>query len=125
MIPRIDLYEEDGEFVIEADLPGLSPTEVEVRVGRDRLLICGRHSRRSEAGAGATISLHRRERRSGRFERAIPLPHPVLRQAAQATLADGVLCVRLVIAKQDPAPERLPVRSPRRGQSRHLELAKG
>ena len=125
MVPRIDLYEQEGEFVIEVDLPGVSATDVEVNVGRDRVVIRGRRGHeegRMRAGAAA---LHRQERHGGFFEREIPLPHPVLRDAAQATLRAGVLCVKLVIAKPPPALQCLSVRTDERAGRRRLQLAKG
>ena len=126
MLFRVDLYEADGEFIIEAEVPGLGPDDILLDVGSDRVRIRGR-KRGSPALAeceGSAIA-HRRERAAGRFEREIPLPLPVLRDAAEATLANGLLTIKLVIKKADPPRWRLSVNAPLRAERPVLDCLPG
>lgn len=109
MFVRADLYEADDELVIEAELPGLAPEEIELMVSTDRVCIVGNPNRSRVQCRAPTRRMHRRERRIGRFMREIPLPLPVLRDSAEATLSDGLLTVRLVIRKAPAPPSRLRV----------------
>ena len=109
VIPRADLYQVDGEFVAELDLAGVAPDDIELMVGVDSFTISGtRGLGPPEPGEdGVPAKVHRRERSVGSFRREIPLPLPVLREAAEATLRDGVLTVRLVLKRDPPLPRRL------------------
>jgi HSP20 family protein len=99
--PPLDLAEEPGHFVLRADLPGLSPTDIEVRVDRGRLLLAG--ERRSEQA-----SYLRMERPHGRFSAQIELPPTVEHGRIRASQRNGVLEIVLP-KKQDDAPGRIDV----------------
>ncbi len=115
MQPRVDLYEVDGEFVIEVEIPGARPKDVCLEVDVDRVRISGCKSDSTIADElNASPTTHRRERALGRFVREIPLPMPVLRDAAIATLNHGLLTIRLVIRKADPPRWNLPIDRPAR-----------
>ncbi len=113
MFLQVDLCEAEGEFIVEAELPGVSPEEIELMVSTDRICIsgCRAPADRPRETTGSPRQQHRRERTRGRFMREIPLPLPVLRESAEATLCDGVLTVRLVIRKQPAPAQRLPIKA--------------
>ena len=101
-IPAIDLVEEGEQYVLRADLPGLSEDEVKVEVQDNVLTISGeRKSEREERKGG----YYRVERASGAFSRSLTLPEGVDQDAIQAHFDKGVLEVRV------PKPEQ---RKPRR-----------
>jgi len=88
--PAVDVWETDGEVVVEIELPGARRDDVEVRLERQQLIVSGQLP--SAAGAeGRHLCV---ERPRGRFHRAIPLPGDVAGEPA-ATLSAGVLEVRL------------------------------
>ncbi len=90
--PRIDVREGDGEIVVDADLPGVRPDDVQLSVRDDLLILEGRREeRREDEGDG----WHRRERVAGGFTRTIRLPFTIDAERVRATSAHGVLHVHV------------------------------
>jgi HSP20 family protein len=88
--PPVDLYETPAEFVMIAELPGLSRDEIEIHAEDGRIII------RGERGSQAPCEqYHRVERGHGRFSRAFALPEPIAVDAITADLKDGVLTVTI------------------------------
>ena len=92
--PPVDLYETPVEFVLTAELPGLTRDQIEIHAEENRISI------RGERGAGAACQIpceqyHRVERGHGRFSRGFALPEPSDVVAVKADLKDGVLTVIL------------------------------
>ncbi|MFL5309371.1 MAG: Hsp20/alpha crystallin family protein [Myxococcales bacterium] len=95
--PAVDMFERDGQLVVRADLPGLSPDDVRVEVTEGSLVIEG--ERRSEMEVEEEGS-YRSERTYGRFSRAIDLPAGVDPEGAQARFENGVLEVSIPLPEQ-------------------------
>ena len=91
--PPLDLFEETGQFVLRADLPGLSPSDVEIRIEDGQLVLRG--ERKSDQH-----SYLRRERPAGRFSAQIALPETVDQSRVHATHRNGVLEVVLPKRKE-------------------------
>jgi HSP20 family protein len=92
--PSVDLYETRTEFVLTAELPGLSRDQIEIHAEEQRILIRGARS----AGPGREIpceQYHRVERGHGQFSRAFVLPEPIEVGGISADLKDGVLTLLL------------------------------
>jgi HSP20 family protein len=101
-LPATDLIETDDQFVLRADLPGLSEDDVKVELEDNVLTISGeRKSEHEERKEG----YHRIERASGVFSRSLTLPEGIDPESIQARFEGGVLEVRI------PKPEE---RKPRR-----------
>jgi HSP20 family protein len=98
MLLRTDVFEEDDELVVEIDAPGVDASKLEVRVADDTISIEGAPSGESRIPGRV---YHRRERQPGAFQRQIPLPLPVCRRVADALLEDGVLRIRIPLARRD------------------------
>lgn len=82
---------EDGERVyVEADLPGLKPTDVDVRIEDGMLKIRGQRSLPQREAEG-----RHNERRFGAFERVLPLSKTLDPSNVDAELKDGVLSITL------------------------------
>jgi len=95
--PRVDVVEREGQFVIRADLPGLSKEDIKVEVCDDAITIEGeRKQEKKEEREGYCYS----ECSYGSFYRAIPLPEGVDASKAAAEFCNGVLEVTV------PAPSR-------------------
>lgn len=91
-IPAMDLVEKDGEYVLRADLPGLSDEDVHVDVEDNVLTISGeRKAEHEERKEG----YHRVERASGKFSRSLTLPEGIDPEAVTAHFDAGVLEVRV------------------------------
>jgi HSP20 family protein len=101
-IPAMDVVETDGEFVLRADLPGLSQDDVNIELEDNVLTVSGQrkaeHEERKEG-------YYRVERSSGSFSRALTLPEGVDPEKVTANFDRGVLEVRI------PKPEQ---RKPRK-----------
>src|SRR6201987_2410284 len=95
-IPAMDLVEDGGEFVLRADLPGVSEDGVKIELEDNVLTVSGeRRSEHEERKDG----YYRVERASGSFSRSLTLPEGVDPESIRAEFKDGVLEVRI------PKPE--------------------
>lgn len=90
--PLVDIYEQSDAVVLEADLPGIEPAEVGVRLVDNQVTIEGRRGQRGE-GQEAGHYL-RMERCFEDFRRTIHLPFAVDPQKAEASYRQGVLILR-------------------------------
>ena len=92
--PPVDLYETPIEFVLTAELPGLSRDQIDIHVEEFRVVVRGART----ATPGGDISseqFHRVERGHGRFSRAFALPEPIDIDRVRADLKDGVLTITI------------------------------
>jgi HSP20 family protein len=91
-IPAMDLAEDQGEYVVRADLPGVTEKDVQIELQDNVLTISGeRSSEHQERKNG----YYRVERASGRFSRSLTLPEGVDPQSVRAQFENGVLEVRI------------------------------
>jgi HSP20 family protein len=104
--PRIGLWDEGGNLVLKADVPGLTDKDIQLQLTQDVLTVSGQ--RRSDAPEG--YSVHRQERVPARFSRSFTLPVKVAVDAIAATLKDGVLTVTLPKAPESQ-PRQITVKS--------------
>ncbi len=91
-LPPVDVFEEGGEVVAKAELPGMKREEVEVEVGTDTITISGKKAKEEKV---ERRNYYRFERASGAFTRTVRLPAPVELEKAHASFKDGVLEVRV------------------------------
>ena len=89
--PPVDLYETPGEYVLTAELPGLSREEIEIQAEENRVVVRGERA----AARVPCEQYHRVERGHGRFSRMFTLPDAIDVDAVSADLADGVLTITL------------------------------
>lgn len=90
--PTVDVSEDETAWRVEAELPGLAETDVEVVVAGDRLMLRGeKRQKHAEADTNFRVS----ERNYGSFSRSFTIPENVDRDAIAAKLANGVLMVTL------------------------------
>ncbi len=88
-IPPIDVHETADEYVITAELPGLSRSDIQIQVVDGHIQISGRRRERDVP----CEQYHRVERGHGQFNRTFELPLPVDGERVTADLLDGVLTV--------------------------------
>jgi HSP20 family protein len=99
-MPAIDMYEEKDSIVVETQLAGLDPENVDISIENDILTVKGEQEKKTEV---EDKNYYRKEIQRGKFYRSIPLPMKVDGNAAIANVADGVL--KITIPK---APETKP-----------------
>ncbi|HYF01063.1 MAG TPA: Hsp20/alpha crystallin family protein [Planctomycetota bacterium] len=104
--PTVDVSETEQEFLVRAELPGLDPSEVDVTVQNDALVLSGEKKEQREEGSGPyRVS----ERRYGAFCRSIPLPASADPERIEADYDHGLLTVR-VAKKEGARPRKVEVR---------------
>jgi HSP20 family protein len=99
--PSVDIFENKDQIVIEAELPGLKPEDVEISIENNVLTLHGeRRFEKKDEGD----NFHRVERSYGSFTRSFTLPPTVSSENANAEFENGVL--RLTLAKREEAKAR-------------------
>lgn len=93
--PALNVWEDERQLFVEAELPGLTMEDIEVLVQRDELTIRGQR----KANGPADAAFHRRERGVGEFSRVVQLPYEVDSEKVSATIRDGVLSITLAKAE--------------------------
>ncbi len=107
--PAIEASETPTEYVITAELPGISPENVEVAMAEGVLTLKGKkeEERRSE---DKDRKFHLWEREYGMFERTFRFPLEVAENRVSAEFANGVLLVKLPKLQQHKAaPRTVPI----------------
>ena len=104
-LPPVDIREQEQQFVLHADLPGVDPQHIDVTLEKGVLTIRGR--RQLEAREEKN-GLRRVERASGEFYRRFSLPDTADAQSVTARFTNGVL--EVAIPKQAQVlPRRISV----------------
>lgn len=96
--PAVDVYETDDEYLIEADLPGVSRQDLELRVDERQLTLRGQRRSLTVQQSSRGVRL---ERALGEFQRTITFEHPVDAERIDLRCEQGILQVRL--PKRKPA----------------------
>ena len=91
--PAVDLREDEHEFVVHVDLPGIRPEDVDVSV--DNGLLTVRGERRHERKEGEEGRWHVVERSQGTFSRTFQLPSGIEEERISADFEHGVLTLRI------------------------------
>src|SRR5258705_6446594 len=103
--PAVDIYENEHELVVKADLPDVKPEDLDIRVENNILTIRG--ERKFEKKVDEKNYL-RVERSYGSFTRSFSLANTVNSEAIKADYKDGVLT--LTIPKREEAkPKQIKV----------------
>jgi HSP20 family protein len=96
--PRVDIYETDKELVLQADIPGVRPEDVDLRYERGELILHGRVQPRQNHRNYAF-----QEYEVGDFYRAFSIHESIDNTRIEAECKNGVLTVHLPkVAKAQP-----------------------
>jgi len=96
--PVIDLVNEPTRLVLTAEVPGLRVDDIEVCYEEGQVILKG--NKLSSRVEDTKVDYVRRERRFGRFQRAIPLTEAINSEAITAKCVSGVL--EVVLPKKEP-----------------------
>jgi HSP20 family protein len=94
----VDVRETEDKVIVDAELPGVDPKDVQIKVEGTVLVITAERKHEKEEKAK---DFHRVERSYGRFQRQIELPWGTDPEKVEATYKNGVLTVE--IAKREEA----------------------
>lgn len=98
--PAVDIREEDGCFLLIADIPGVKREDVKVTLENGVLTIKGERQTETEE---TREGFHRKERVHGTFMRQFTLPDTVNPDSISASVTDGVLEIGIPKqAKREP-----------------------
>src|SRR2546423_8107112 len=86
--PAMDLVEHDDHFLLRADLPGLTESDVNIELNDGSLTISGERKAEHEQ---KERGFYRLERQFGSFRRTLTLPDGIDRGPNEASFADRVL----------------------------------
>lgn len=105
--PRIDVEEDDKQFVVKADLPGVDPKDVDISVQDNALVLRGHKKEEKEE---KKKNYHRVERFEGQFYREIGLPRSIDADKIQAKCTNGVVTVSIP-KKAEAQPKKVAIQS--------------
>lgn len=95
--PPLNVFRKGDDFVVVMELPGIQRDALDIQVKGNTIRIAGP----KETEYGKAASVHRRERLSGRFDRAITVPIEVDADKVNAEYRDGMLALFLPRAEGD------------------------
>jgi len=104
--PPLEVKHKEGNFIVRAELPGLTKEEVKVEVLENALVIEGERKREKEEKGE---EYYRCERYYGGFYRSIPLPKDAKIEEIKAELTNGVLEVVIPVLENKPAMKQIPI----------------
>lgn len=107
VFPPMNVTQDDSNFYIRAEVPGVKAEDLSISALRNRVSISGK---REIAEEGERVSYHRKERAEGEFNRTVTLPNEVAADRVEARCTDGILTVTL--PKSEAAkPRQIAVRA--------------
>lgn len=104
--PSVNIYEKNGDLIVEAELPGVKKEDIDVRIENGVLTLKGERKEEKEV---KKEDYYRQERFFGSFLRTFQLPTDVSADTVEATFKDGLLTVKVprsAVAK----PKRISIR---------------
>lgn len=106
-MPQIEVLKSNGDLMVKADLPGLTKDDVKVELTDEALTISGERKEEKEEKREGFYST---ERNYGRFFRQIPLPEGAKTDKANAVFTNGVLEVKIPVAKAESQARKLEIK---------------
>ena len=101
-VPYINISETETDLVIQAEVLGVNPEDLDISLVEDIMTIKGEikeeHAREGE-------NVHRVERRFGTFSRTLQLPCKIMIDDVKATYSKGILTIRMPKCKSEAARE--------------------
>jgi len=108
-MPQIEVLQNNGQFKVRADLPGLTKDDVKIEITDKFLTLSGE---RKEEKEEKREGFYRSERTYGSFYRQIPLPEGVMTENAAATFQNGVLEITVPVPKVAAPTRKLEIKEP-------------
>jgi HSP20 family protein len=105
--PAINVWSNDNEAYLTAELPGVESNDLEISVLGQKLTLSGQ---RKPVELDSKPEWHRGERLHGKFTRTLQLPFRVDAQKVDAHMAKGVLTVKLPRAEEDK-PKKISIQA--------------
>ncbi|EMP82702.1 CS domain protein [Leptospira santarosai str. CBC1531] len=104
LTPRVDVYSDEKNIYLLADLPGVEEKDVQVQLEKDQLTVSGKTSGKDISG-----ELRYSEFRMGEYKRTFTLAESIEEDQISAVYKNGVL--NLTLPKRKPLTKKIEVRS--------------
>ncbi|KAN0126176.1 HSP20-like chaperone [Lactarius tabidus] len=106
--PRMDVhYKKDTNDVVASfELPGLQKDDVSIDVHNNVLIVSGQSNTSSERKEDGYVV---RERRHGKFTRALSLPQGLKNEDIKASMVNGVLTISFPKSTPETEPKKIAV----------------
>ena len=95
--PPINVFQQGDNLVAILELPGVQKSDLEIQAKDNKIRISGK----KQVGYAEGVSLHRRERESGVFDRTLTVPIQIDADRIKAEYRDGVLALFIPRAESD------------------------
>ena len=105
-MPRVDISEHENDTVVRAEIPGMNPEDVDIRLENGHLVLKGEKKVESE---DKDENRYHVERSYGSFYRTIPVSGDLSEDDVKASFKNGVLTVRLPNNKVEGQAKRIPI----------------
>ena len=95
--PPINVFQQGDSLVAILEVPGLNKEELDIQAKNNTIRISGKKTIAYPEG----VSLHRRERLTGSFDRTLSVPMEIDSDGIKAEYRDGVLALFIPRAESD------------------------
>jgi HSP20 family protein len=95
--PPINVFQQGDDILAIIELPGVEKDSLQIQAKENTIRIAGRKA----ISYPETVSVHRRERTSGAFDRTLSLPVQLDPDNIKAEYRDGILALHLPRSQSD------------------------
>lgn len=106
LLPTVDIFEEGGQMVVKAELPGMKREDISVKLVDNSITISGEKKTEEKVERKDYLRL---ERSHGSFNRTLTLPEGIDVNKAKASFHDGLLEVRIPKAESKSTVRQIAV----------------
>ncbi len=95
--PAVEIKQNDKEYKVKVQLPGVNKDDIEVELDNDFMTITAEIEEEKEQKEEKEMNekFHTCEFRYGKYQRTISFDHPIKSDEAQAEYKNGVLCIKI------------------------------
>ncbi|MBF0362396.1 MAG: Hsp20/alpha crystallin family protein [Oligoflexia bacterium] len=97
VFPMINIFEKDDVLIIKTEIPSIDKKDIHIKLQGENIMISGERNISLEKNN----HYHRRERKSGSFNRQFKLPYKINQDTIEAKIEDGVLTVSMNKAESE------------------------
>ncbi len=101
--PQVDIFEDRGDVVVKAEIPGMKKEDIDVNMTDDMITISGEKKKEEKV---EKKDYYRVERSYGSFSRSFHMPKDVQADKAKAVFKDGVLEIRVPKTEEAKSKEK-------------------
>jgi len=103
LAPTVDIFEEGGDVVIKAELPGIKKEDIDVKLTDNTITISGEKKKEEKV---EKKNYYWMERSYGSFSRSFGLPSEVQTDKVKAQFKDGILEIRVTKTEEAKQKEK-------------------